>query len=304
MSKLLSPQAIRTRQELLDLYREAAASGVPLVEIQKKIEDLELAYETVIDQTQYKSARWRKIIPLVSVTLGSILMANAAWPILSYQLFTAPKFQHPEFISPLSSEKLDKYAMISSSDSIDRAEAKVEATVIKPIVLSQQLDYTNLANWFVDSSQVEDSSSQTQHDYLIDIPSLSIKQAEIRVGGTDLNSSLIQYPGTAEPGNAGAPVIFGHSVLRQFYHPDISNPNRYKSIFSKIMTLKPGDEIFVTHEGVRYTYQVKELHDVQPTDTFILEQRHRSKDLKLVTCVPEGTYLRRGVVVAELQGME
>ena len=304
MSRLHSPQAINTKQELLDLYREAAASGVPLVDVQKKIEDLEQAYEVAINQSQPKSPRWKKMLPVISVTLGSILMANAAWPILSYQLFTAPKFQRVEFVSPLSSQKLDDYAMISSSDAIDQAEANVDEIAIKPIILSQQLDYTNLSNWFVNSFEVEESNLEQQHDYLIDIPNLNIRQAEVRVGGTDLNTTLIQYPGTADPGDAGAPVIFGHSVLRQFYHPDISNPNRYKSIFSKIMTLEPGDEIFVTYEGVKYTYKVKELHDVQPTDTFILEQKHRSKELKLVTCVPEGTYLRRGVVVAELKGVE
>ncbi len=40
--------------------------------------------------------------------------------------------------------------------------------------------------------------------------------------------------------------------------------------------------------------------EVQPTDTFILAQRYDVRQLKLVTCVPEGTVLRRGVVIATL----
>jgi sortase (surface protein transpeptidase) len=39
---------------------------------------------------------------------------------------------------------------------------------------------------------------------------------------------------------------------------------------------------------------------VKPEDVFILEQNYEEKTLKLVTCVPEGTYLRRGVITATL----
>ena len=66
------------------------------------------------------------------------------------------------------------------------------------------------------------------------------------------------------------------------------------------MTLKNGDEIFVTHEGVKYTYIVQEKTEVKPTDVYILAQQYDAARLKLVTCTPEGTYLRRGVVTAQL----
>ena len=41
--------------------------------------------------------------------------------------------------------------------------------------------------------------------------------------------------------------------------------------------------------------------EVQPDDLFILEQRYHTRELKLITCVPEGTYRRRGVIVAQLK---
>jgi LPXTG-site transpeptidase (sortase) family protein len=66
------------------------------------------------------------------------------------------------------------------------------------------------------------------------------------------------------------------------------------------MTLKPGDKIYLTHRNVKYTYQVQSNTEVEPTDVFILAQRHDTRQLKLVTCVPEGTVLRRGVVIAQL----
>jgi len=66
------------------------------------------------------------------------------------------------------------------------------------------------------------------------------------------------------------------------------------------MTLKNGDEIFVTYDGIKYRYLVQEKTEVQPEDVYILTQQYDARQLKLVTCTPEGTYLRRGVVTAQL----
>ena len=157
-----------------------------------------------------------------------------------------------------------------------------------------------MSNWFDEQSDDFASLNYEVEEYRLDIPSLNVSNTKVRVGGSDLNKSLIQYPGTALPGEPGAPVIFGHSVLRQFYNPSEKNPRRYSSIFSKIMTLKNGDKIYLTYNNVKYTYQVQSNTEVQPTDTFILAQRYDVRQLKLVTCVPEGTVLRRGIVIAQL----
>jgi sortase A len=66
------------------------------------------------------------------------------------------------------------------------------------------------------------------------------------------------------------------------------------------MTLDEGDEILVDYDGIQYVYKVREKVEVQPEDVFILQQKLNNRELKLITCVPEGTYLRRGVVIAEL----
>ena len=171
-------------------------------------------------------------------------------------------------------------------------------------MIDEELNYTKLNTWFT-GSLPELAAGQAQRpdivkEFTLDIPSLDIYNAEVKIGGTDLNSSLISYEGTALPGNPGAPVIFGHSVLRQFYNPSEKNPRRYNSIFSTIMTMKNGDEIFVTYDGVKYRYIVQEKAEVQPEDVYILTQQYDARQLKLVTCTPEGTYLRRGVVTAQL----
>jgi LPXTG-site transpeptidase (sortase) family protein len=172
-----------------------------------------------------------------------------------------------------------------------------------PKIIAMELDYTNLTNWFQtpDGQKLAFGDQSLPEDtYTVDIPKLNITNAVVLMGGSDLNKSLIAYPGTAKPGDLGAPVVFGHSVLRQFYNPSEKNSRRYTSIFSTIMTLKKGDEIFVTHDGVKYTYIVQEKTEVKPTDVYILNQQYDAARLKLVTCTPEGTYLRRGVVTAQL----
>ena len=224
------------------------------------------------------------------------LVGSAVLPIASHLVATSPGLQEDQLQAPIPREQVIDIvpAVIAQAVPSD----VVQAQVIEPKILNVDLDYTNLQNWF--NTPVPESSSDGGEVYYIDIPKLDVKKAEVQIGGTNLNQSLIQYPGTADPGELGAPVIFGHSVLRQFYNPSLKNKNRYNSIFSYIMTLSSGDEIYITHQGVKYTYRVREKTEVKPEDTYILAQQRTAKNLKLVTCTPEGTYLRRGVITATL----
>jgi LPXTG-site transpeptidase (sortase) family protein len=168
----------------------------------------------------------------------------------------------------------------------------------QPEILDDSLYFADLANWFTSSEQM--TFGRLEKQYILEIPKLNIKNALVKMGGTDLDNNLIQYATTPLPGEKGTPVIFGHSILRQFYDPREKNPRRYMSIFSTIMTLQKGDKIYITSDGVRYTYEVMYNKQVKPDDDYILAQDSSDKFLKLVTCTPEGTYLMRGVVTARL----
>lgn len=243
-------------------------------------------------------SRFVRLLPSIFITFGSIVLANALWPIISYFVFTSPDLQVPQLVSALPN-----VPVVYQSETIPQAQAAGPAE-IKPKIIRNSLDYTNLTNWFPEGGEVaatfETIDPPSVDRYLVSIPSLDIEDAEVQIGGTNLDDNLIQYPGTADPGELGAPVIFGHSVLRQFYNPSIKNPRRYISIFSKIMTLKSGERIHIEYDGITYIYEVKEKAEVKPEDVYILQQDYSARLLKLVTCVPEGTYLRRGVVTAEL----
>ena len=297
------------RRQVLEVYRSAAADGVSLDEVQKKIEHIyntaqQISQATIFQDTGLKY-RLQKMVPAVLVTLGSVLVTNAVWPIISYYLFTKQSFADVNIAAPIPDNEIvivrNKQTINSGDVAGVSAYEDIKDVQIQPTILVEPLDYTDLSNWFEDLVDVNPSELEEEVEYIIDIPKINIKNAVVKIGGKNLDENLIQYPGTSLPGDLGAPVIFGHSVLRQFYRPQEDNPKRYNSIFSKIMTLKDGDEIFVTYSGARYTYRVVKKYEVKPEDVFILEQQYDSRLLKLVTCVPEGTYLRRGVVVAQLQ---
>jgi sortase A len=303
------------QQQLVSLYRQALLRGISLDSVQKRI-DHKVARTTISETVEEKEERNRVkemrrglpkavrlgalLVPVVFIGVGLLLMGNALVPIGQYYATSLKDIGKNSLIPPIPREEvLDVTPFVMAQTTEAATEGSVQDISTGPVILDTELDYTNLTNWFA-----EDRSGELQvgtaDEYTIDIPKIKIKNAKVKVGGTDLSESLISYPGTAMPGDSGAPVIFGHSVLRQFYNPSEQNPRRYTSIFSYIMTLQPGDSIMVTKEGVTYKYVVRTKTEVKPEDTYILAQQYDNKLLKLVTCTPEGTYARRGVITAEL----
>lgn len=304
------------RDDLVQLYRKALVHGVPLDELEKKVkrhvERLEVTESVEEAETEERTEEIKRkipkfvrvgafILPLVFLSIGLYLVGSAVVPILGYYVSTLPNVRASTLTAPIPKEQvMDVTPLV-----IAQSAQSTRKTPQEPRIIAEDLDYTNLSNWFENVSLPEltgtaQASEIQLSEYILDIPKLDVHNAVVEVGGTDLNKNLIAYPGTALPGEHGAPVIFGHSVLRQFYNPSEKNPRRYNSIFSTIMTLEPGDKIYVTADGVRYTYLVQDKTEVKPEDVHILNQDYSAKKLKLVTCTPEGTYLRRGVITAQL----
>lgn len=215
---------------------------------------------------------WVKAFSSLLLLGGLVLIVTAGLPILSYELFTAPQFQKKQLLSPVPNQGFVKAARDP-----------------------YPLDLTKASNWFVDDyNQVEETTSRVKY-YNLSIPKLGIKGATAEIGGEDLSQSLIHYRGTALPGRPGNAVVFGHSILPQFF-----NPENYISIFSTLPTLKEGDEVVVNYDGITYTYKVEQMYEVMPEDIQVLEQRYDDSYITLITCVPPGTYLRRLVVKGRL----
>lgn len=300
------------QSDLIDLYRKALRQGTSVEEVEKKI-NRHLKRLNVSEYIESKEDEIREevekrkvpkvirvgafILPVLFLVIGLYLVGSAVVPILLAYV-NEDESQVVQLAAPIPQEQVMDITPLVVTQSNILGEESTEVEIV-----DEELDYTNLSNWFSGGALPELQSDNLKSqitEYILDIPKLNIENAVVKVGGTDLNNSLISYAGTALPGDPGAPVIFGHSVLRQFYNPSVKNPRRYNSIFSTIMTLKPGDEIYVTADGVRYTYVVNNKTEVKPEDVYILTQKYDSRQLKLVTCTPEGTYLRRGVVTAQL----
>jgi sortase A len=218
-------------------------------------------------QNQKQPVR-QKLFSLGMVTAGLILVLSVTAPLFIYQFIVSPGFR--PMVKP----------MIDQSVLGDQAQ--------------NEADYTKVSSWFPTAPRPTSLPSKITH-YNLSIPKVRIDKATVEIGGEDLKTSLIQYEGTAFPGQFGNTVIFGHSILPQFY-----NPKKYNTIFSLLPTLKVKDPIIVDFDGISYKYVIEQMTEVKPTDISILEQRYDDSYLTLITCVPPGTYLRRLAVRARL----
>lgn len=219
-------------------------------------------------------------LPNIMFFLGLGTIFLVIYPILSYK-YSLILRKNQEILSPIPE--------YGSSLIQKENPAQVLASNI-----AASPDFEEVNNWF------PQAPFQTQRltkitDYTLSIPKLKIKDARVKIGGKELKETLIQYASTALPGEYGNVVIFGHSVLPQFF-----NPKEYKTIFSTIPTLKKGDQIIVDFDGIKFTYQVERYFEVNPSEVEVLEQRFDRQSLSLITCVPPGTYWKRGIIQAYL----
>ncbi|MBI5614643.1 sortase [Candidatus Gottesmanbacteria bacterium] len=214
---------------------------------------------------------------------GGLLVLWVAWPIISFSLFSEG------FLSKTVSPVSDVSTQVKAPQAFSPVAFAADSASTVGVV-----DYTNPNVWFPTSPQKKVVAPV--NSYTLSIPSLRIKNAQVVIGGDDLSKSLIHYGGTSLPGEFGNAVIFGHSTLPQLY-----NPSNYKTIFSELPSMKPGDTFTIFYDGISYTYTVFDLVVVDPTDLSVLEQKYDDSYVTLVTCVPPGTYWKRLNVHARLK---
>ena len=226
-----------------------------------------------------------KTIPTLISALGLSILGAVVYPVVSYQAkdFKLFSFADKGLLSPA-------YYQSQAEENQD------------PVVISG-LDFTKASSWFPGSVQNELFASPDYTNlppnlpdaYQISIPSLGIMDANVALKDEDLTKSLVHFPQTALPGQLGSPVIFGHSTIPTFYKKD-----QYKTIFSNLPKVKVGSDILVNFNGQEYTYRIQKTYEVKPNELWVLRQSYNDKTIKIVTCVPPGTTLRRLIVEGSL----
>ncbi len=107
-----------------------------------------------------------------------------------------------------------------------------------------------------------------------------------------LERGVVHYGTTANPGERGNSVIFGHSSNDWWEAGD------FKFVFVLLDKLAPGDKITVDYQSKRYTYEVTGSRVVEPTEISVLNPTPQPT-LTLITCTPPGTAWKRLVVTAK-----
>lgn len=230
-------------------------------------------------------------LSILLFTLGIATFTTVAYPLITYQITFAPRFQKSALVSPLSPTVVATQDLMTHP--VKQVKAEDQAPRFASEIVNTALDYTDASSWFGGSTTPQVSTNKAFISYTLSIAKLGIDHAVVRNDHTDLKQSLIQYAGTALPGDLGNTVIFGHSVLPQFF-----NPKNYLTIFSTLHTLRPGDTIEVAADGATYTYKIAEMYEAAPDDLSPLAQVYDGRYLTLITCTPPGTYLRRLIIRA------
>lgn len=109
-----------------------------------------------------------------------------------------------------------------------------------------------------------------------------------------LESGVVHYATTPNPGELGNGVIFGHSSN------NILNKGDYKFAFVLLKRLENGDTFMLQKDGKRFVYKVFSKKVVKPEDVSVLtDGQGKPATFSLITCDPPGTSLNRLVVTGE-----
>ncbi len=234
--------------------------------------------------------RLKVILRFVSLGIliaGFGIASYIFFPLISWQLYFAPVFASQVLTAPIPQNKVVNPSMVQSL--ISQA-----GNIIAGV------DYTNAQNWFpnYNSSFLKQKSVPKVSSYSLSIPILGIQNASVSTLDNNLKEHLVNYEGTAIPGDNGNSVIFGHSTL-----PQLFNPKDYTTIFATLYKLKLGDKIYATVNGVTYAYKIYNITVVDPNDTSIFSQNYNNSHLTLVTCTPPGTTWKRLIIKANIESI-
>ncbi|MFH1832693.1 MAG: sortase [Candidatus Levyibacteriota bacterium] len=237
-------------------------------------------YYTYQTKGKLNSRKIIRFFGLIIFLCGFLAILYVFFPLISWQIFFAPIFASQDIAAPIPKTTIVNSSSITS-------------------LFSQATDnlgtnYLDAQTWFPGYKSRNAQGLKTQ-SYIMSIPTLGIKNANVTTIDNDLEKHLVNYGGTAIPPDNGTAVIFGHSTL-----PQLFNSKDYKTIFATVYKLKIGDEFSVNVNGVTYIYKIYNIIVTDPSDNSIFTQDFTSSYIALVTCTPPGTTWKRLIIKAKL----
>jgi LPXTG-site transpeptidase (sortase) family protein len=140
----------------------------------------------------------------------------------------------------------------------------------------------------------------TKPDAYISVPHLGIWSAPVWTRGYvddgygGITYDIVPYYGVTRfaysvPfGVPGTTMVYGHD-------------DEYGSIFRYLALLRPGDIVWVATARQRFTYMVRSVSTVSPTDVGMLTVPRARPTLALISCTPYWVDSQRVVVIAQMK---
>ncbi len=225
--------------------------------------------------------KYVKILGSFFIIFGILFFGYFFFPLLSYQVFLANASEGDIEVP------IPKYLVAKKTGNI--------SDLISERITSLTTNFNDARNWYPDV-QIAKQEERKVDKYSLSIPKLKIENAEVSTTDYDLANHLVQYFGTAIPGEPGTAIIFGHSTIPAWF-----DPKNYKTIFATLHTLKVGDEFQATVDGKTYNYKIFSIEITTPEDTNMFSQSFDHSYITIVTCTPPGTIWKRLVVRAAME---
>ena len=152
------------------------------------------------------------------------------------------------------------------------------------------------------ASVSEALSQKSELPVRIEIPAIKLEADIANPTSTDvatldkaLLESAVRFPTSAELGEHGNVIVFGHSS----YLPVVHNP--LFKVFNEIQNLEKGDRITVYGKDTAYVYEVETVSQ-EDANSAAIPLSVSEPTLTLATCDSFGTKSDRFVVIAKLVG--
>ena len=127
---------------------------------------------------------------------------------------------------------------------------------------------------------------------VLEIPRIGLKRGFYNVGNRYNN---IQYNVTMVGGSDLPDVPNGNLILMAH------SGDAYISYFAYLWKLEIGDYAYVTYNGVRYQYQIKDIYNVEKIGVVQIRRNYEATSLTMVTCTKNSNH-EQTVYVAEQVG--